>query len=106
MAKESKLVVHEFPKPSNVMAQVEGEGLDSTMAMLDRGLEIVRWATECGIKLRTDHLEMMCAAYFLKTDVDPRDVVLVEDRLGGTLEQGFRYVWYFADKKDIEGLSL
>ena len=103
---QRELVTHEFPRVRDVMAKVEEEGHDRTMAMLDRGLEIIQWATENRITLRAEHLEKMCAAYFMATDVDPREVVLVEDQLGGTMEHGMRTVWYFARKEDVEGMSL
>ena len=71
-----------------------------------RGREIIEMAQERGIEIKAEHLEKMCAAYLMATDIDPREVVLVEDRLGGTLEHGIRTVWYFARKSDVEGLTL
>lgn len=54
------------------------------------GLEdVVQWARERQARIRLDHLEMMVAAYFSKTDIPPDQVVLVEE------QQGNKTIWYF-----------
>lgn len=44
--------------------------------------------------IRAEHIENMVAAYLLKTDIDPRNVELVEER------QGDRIVWYFRERAE------
>jgi hypothetical protein len=61
-------------------------------------LKVIQAAREHGITLRMDHIEMMAAAYYQKTNVDPEKVELVEDmriKDDGTYE----IVWYFQERK-------
>ena len=63
----------------------------------DKYQNLVQWALEQGVKLQLEHIEMMAAAYFSKTDVDPRDVVLVQEQQGWN-----RTVFYFSTKDELK----
>jgi hypothetical protein len=49
------------------------------------------------IRIKNEHLEMMAAAYLLKTQIDPREVELVEQHLGTKI------VWYFRKREVVGG---
>ena len=53
---------------------------------------LVHEAARRGAEIRIEHLEMLTAAYFSKTDIPPDQVVLVEEH------QATKTIWYFARK--------
>ena len=59
---------------------------------------VLDWGFEHRVMLRGEHLERMCAAYLLATDIDPRDVVLVEE------QYDLMTTWRFAHKDEVEQL--
>lgn len=61
---------------------------------------LLTYAVEQRVKLRLEHLEMMAAAYFAATNIDPREVVLVEDaRMPG------RTFYYYSTRDEIKTLE-
>jgi hypothetical protein len=54
-------------------------------------------AVACG-KLRREHLEMLAAAYLLKTDVPPDEVMLCEQMVYDD-DGGMRMQYWFAKKE-------
>ena len=57
---------------------------------------LLEYARKNGIEIRMQHIEQMAAAYLLQTDIDPSEVVLVEEQAGYN-----RTVWYYARKSDL-----
>jgi len=53
--------------------------------------EVINHYAKTASNLRAEHIEMMCAAYLMATDIDPARVILVEDWQGGRVE------WYFTE---------
>lgn len=90
-----------YPTIKSLMIEAEHLGIDRPMEILDRGTEILDSYAMRGFEIRAEYLEAMCAAYLMATDIDPADVVLVEERPPFTAET-VKVVWYFARKDDID----
>jgi hypothetical protein len=58
---------------------------------------LMRYALERGVTLELEHIEMMAAAYFQKTDIDPREVALVREQRGWG-----ETVWYFITRDELK----
>lgn len=61
----------------------------------ERAKDVMDFAMERGMKVSEAFLESMLVAYLARTDVDPRDVVLVEER------EEWRTVYYFCHKDEV-----
>lgn len=60
----------------------------------ERIKQLLDWAIEQAVELRCEYIEQMAAAYLLKTNIDPREIELVEDH------RGMEIVFYFRHKTE------
>ena len=67
-----------------------------------RAQDIVDHYRKQCVELRMEHLEKMLAAYLLATDIDPSEVVLVEEHPGTFSPDGFAIRYYYARREDVE----
>ena len=80
--------------------------IDDPLEKYDRLVEILKVYYEHGKDLRTEHLEAMLAAYLMATDIDPAEVMLVEERSGYITDNDLKVKWYYTRKDDIDENDL